>query len=149
PAFDWLDFLYGAAAGDYDRADQAAQNIQGFLRASARVAKQQYERTLALAVATDIAQSAPPLQVAPVLLARVQRDMFVGLVQGHALDQRQEQADVSVLAGMLMLERGLPTTAAGYFQSALDLWEPIRSQGLDFAGRPAAETYLKRIKDEK
>jgi len=50
------------------------------------------------------------------------------------------QADVWVLRGLLALELGELAEAEDAFRQALDLWQ--EGKGVDFNGRPIAETYL-------
>jgi hypothetical protein len=63
------------------------------------------------------------------------------------------EADILTLRGMVALERGDTTKAAGLFTKALSVWGNDAAfregKGLDFPGRPVAQYYSQRIEAAK
>jgi hypothetical protein len=63
------------------------------------------------------------------------------------------EADARVLGGLLALEQGDTDEADVSFRLALAVWADeaaaAAGAGLDFAARPLAQSYLRRLEDDK
>jgi tetratricopeptide (TPR) repeat protein len=145
PAYPWLRLCWAAAAGDYDRAEaelhEILRQVEGWRRRQMEV----LGRSLALALATEVALSSQPQGDLPRLLAQEARAVVTQFLDRTRLFQG-DQADLLVLGGILALERGLVREARGHFEDAFGMSQPAAGPPEEFAAQPAADAYLRRIR---
>jgi tetratricopeptide (TPR) repeat protein len=136
PAYDWLRAWQAAATGDYDLAADCLGAAGRHMAAEeARVAP--LRRPLARILATEVGLGGAARLLLPLPVGYLHTPLAGLFAQAHAF--RVAQADLAVLAGLLALERGDPTDAAGHFRAAL-------GRAPEFASRPLAAAYLGRLR---
>jgi hypothetical protein len=146
PAYDWLVLLLAAAAGDYDLADGRVQDLAGQVQAQQDRNLRVVRQHLPAAVAAEVGMGSTPLPPLSWLPRRIEREegvqilLLTGILEG-------QRAELNLLGGMLSLERGLPRTAEDYLRKAVHQRTPDAGAGVAIAGRPLAETYLRRIRE--
>jgi hypothetical protein len=147
PAHDWFSLCRAAAAGDYDLASVALERLRDRLQREEGPLLVRLAPALAGRVALELATGA----AAPALLLQahnlLDRDLVSGwLAQGQFVPV--ERADLHVLEGMLLLERGVPEAASEQFRRALDLYGSAAPAVPALPGRPLAVVYLRRTNRE-
>jgi hypothetical protein len=146
PAYDWLVLLLTAAAGDYDLAAEEVQDVAGQVGAQQDRNLRAVRQRLPAAVAAEVGMVSTPLPPLSWVPARIEREKGVQvLLLTEVLEG--ERAELNLLGGMLALERGLPRTAEDYLRTAVHQRTPDTGAGISIAGRPLAETYLRRIRE--
>jgi tetratricopeptide (TPR) repeat protein len=143
PAYHWLRARALAASGDYALAEEelAQMATGGRPPGSGTPAL-----LIAAAVGEEIISEQPGGGCFCSRLARVAAGMDLRSgVTGLAWRMREE-ADATVLRGLLSLEEGWISAAAAAFRVALVLWQDeaaaATGAGLDFDGRPLAQGFL-------
>jgi hypothetical protein len=141
PAYEWLRLLQAAGVGDYGKALAAVRALRAGFQAELEGLKRQRHRLEGSAGAFVPGLLAGPLPFLPaftaVSLARLEE-------QGSALRLQEqflpaEQADLSVLEGLLALEEG------GTEDARSALVEALRTgAATSFAGQPIAAGYLQK-----
>jgi hypothetical protein len=143
PAYYWLRARALAASGDYAQAEEELAQLATGGRPADAVGPRDL---IALALAEDLLSQQPG---GGCLLARLGRtvagmDLYTGTT-GLAWRMRQE-ADATVLRGLLALEEGRVDEAETAFRVALALWKDEAAAssgaGLDFDARPIAQGCL-------
>jgi tetratricopeptide (TPR) repeat protein len=147
-AYHSLRVQADAACGDYAGADrELAGMAEGLLRVAVMPGEPvEVRRAVALQVGGAVlARPAPGSGAAGLADSAYQRSEWLRRLDGPAGMLRQ-QADVSVLRGLLALEAGDAAAARGHFAAALEVWDGGRpGAGLDFLARPIAEHEMRRL----
>lgn len=137
-----------AASGDYE---QAGEVLDEFLKLYDKPPHSLFvgldiditwRQAMALGVANEVLQlrlekQTPHLQVPP-----ERRMLFLNSIREFSQKLRLS-ADLSVLRGLLALERGDIETARRFLESAANTYQA--GEGIDFGGRPMAEHFLKLL----
>ncbi len=146
PAYHWLRAQALAASGDYlgageECADLARTSGQG----DAGTGPLWLGGAIALTIGQGVLDANPVGRSLPDELARV-----VGQAETHArvaglVDALRQEADATVLRGLLALEEGEVGEAADAFRKALTVWreDPTAGGRLDFNGRVIAQDCLR------
>ena len=144
PAYEWLLACRAAASGDYNEAEAALAAALVPMQILHRQRQQQLGPALSKALAAEVGAFSQPPHLIVQLIASDQRERLQG-----GIDQVDflvaDQADLSVVAGMLALESGRPRPAARHFEEALSLASTARAQ---CAGRPLALEYLRLLRQQ-
>jgi hypothetical protein len=147
PAYEWLHMLAGAAVGDYLRA----RGDLGVARAGLRAEHDRLRRPL-----RDFDRRTWPLLPGllagppPYLPAFSADTLRRALEDRTALEAgertfRAQEADLSVLEGLLALEQGACPDARLAFAEAQQLAAPPRGIAAPYAGEPIAASYLRYL----
>ena len=138
--YHWFRAQAFAALGDYNRALQECQALATTLQPGGVRTDAEASEVIAGLVCAALLESVPTgtglfafLRQATVRAENLSR--LANLTRSLS-----RQADVWVLRGLLALELGELAEAEDAFRQALDLWQ--EGKGVDFNGRPIAETYL-------
>lgn len=148
--YHWLRTQALAASGDYLGADSDLKSLADSLVPDDKGGQAMNARQLvATLVGQAVLDEQPGLGSLPHLLARARgRSEFLSRVNSLERGLKQ-QANVSVIRGLLALEEGNSTRAVAAFQSAKQMWkDPAAARsgaGLDFSGREAARVWLERL----
>jgi tetratricopeptide (TPR) repeat protein len=152
-AYRWLEIRLAAAAGDYDEADHALQEM---VYSSVQIPELKQQLPIRGAMALMLGQAiAGSCLVEPSPADWLERPLtrqdLVNRAQNLALLLRQG-ADLTVLRGLLDLESGRMDNAEKSFRDVLSLWgseaEASLGAGLDFAGRTLAQRYLRLLQSQ-
>jgi hypothetical protein len=144
PSYEWFNACQAAAVGDYDRAQQAFDSMRERLREQEHKNMEQFRRSMAMLVTQEAGLMAQSGNLILQFVARHdQQHLAPALEDVHFL--RAEQADLTVMAGVLALEQGLPAGAERRFREAIDLCASIEGSVVEFSGRPLAEVQLRRM----
>jgi hypothetical protein len=144
PAYEWLLCCQSAAGGDYDRADSVLQQVIASMRSEAGTNLRHLRRVLPLALLTELGAKAHQGTIVFQPMVRKDREgLTVTLAQ--AIRLQAEAADLEVLAGMLALERGLPSAAREHLERGQALCPPGDVPEGYCAGLPLALAYLQRL----
>ncbi|WP_145243055.1 hypothetical protein [Urbifossiella limnaea] len=146
PARDWYDFCQCAAAGHYPGAFAAVERIGARLDAEERQVMPAVARALSAQAGRLTALAAAwggPAGVGwvPVVGAAGRDGQRVAAFAAEVRFLTAARADLGVLAGVLELERGNPTGAAGRFRAALALYAPDAPR----PGEALARRYLEAL----
>jgi hypothetical protein len=143
-----LEAQAAAACGDYAGADAELEVLGKPLRQVALSAEQLAPVRSAVALRVGMAALArPPLGASVGDLASTVFFQFDSLRPlGTPADLLRQEADLTVLRGLLALESGEVEAARRHFHAALDVWgsdgQATTGAGLDFSARPIAEYAL-------
>jgi tetratricopeptide (TPR) repeat protein len=144
PAYDWLLGCQAAAGGDYDRADSVLAEVSRAKHSEARDNLRVLRRNLPHTLLTELgARAHQGAVVFPPLAGKNRERMTEALA--HTFRLQAEAADLEVVAGILALERGLPSAARPHLEQALEISAPGNIRGGHSAGRPLALAYLQRL----
>jgi tetratricopeptide (TPR) repeat protein len=152
--YHWLRVQALAAAGDYEAARRACEDLAGTLGPGGPgQSKDRTRNILAATVGQRILSELGAGASLPDLIRQAyDRSEFLRQVGGIAQTLRRE-ADVSVLRGLLALEEGATDEAEIAFRKALVYWKneeaAATGAGLDFNGRPIAETCLHWLEEAR
>lgn len=141
--YHWLRIQSLAALGDYTSAQEECSQLAVAGRGDAPGGPRE---VMALLVGRAILEEQPGAESLPRLHQRaVRRFEFDNRIAGLTQNLRQE-ADVTVLRGLLALEEGAVEEAEVAFRLALDFWKDSATAdsggGLEFNGRILAQTCL-------
>lgn len=145
PRYLWLDLCQRAAAGDYDRAQAALDQLIAWLDAVQRANEPLLRLHVHQIIAIELGSLAPPWGSWYWLDSTRRR----GLRSDRLAEVRfllTVRGDLHTLAGVLELERGNPLAAAERFETALRLYESARDVVLKPAGEPLATRYAEMIR---
>jgi hypothetical protein len=141
-AYDWFDLCQAVGAGDYERAAAAIARLQkrteqaeafgGPLRAGVEAQ-----------LASEVGLGAAPESLFLRAYQRQKREAITRLYVQNRFGLA-ERADLHVIEGMLLLERGLPGQAGEQFRRALQ-WYRKADHAPARPGEPLARRYLERI----
>jgi len=144
PAYEWLLACQAAATGDYNEAEATLAAALAPMRTLHEQRQKQLGPAFALALAAELGTFAQPSHAVVQLFSRYQREQLQeGIDQVDFLVA--DEADLSVVAGMLALESGQPRPAALHFKEALSLMSLARAP---CAGRPLALAYLHLLRQQ-
>ncbi len=148
PAYSWLLCCQAAALGDYDRVAAELEDIRTGMQTEALSNLQDIRNRLPFALGIEVGNRVHPLTNLgePILRDHSQwgwRPSAAALPEWFRL--QAEAADVEILAGLVALERGLPSEARRHLQEALRMCPPGSSSDQYFTGRTIAQAYLKRL----
>jgi hypothetical protein len=149
-SFHWFRARALAATGHYAQAQEEATAMAPSAGlGDVAPQKMTYRQEIALVVGRRVLEECPG--AAPPYLLRWPfggpefDDQMARLAQGMKVE-----ANVTVLWGLLALERGETDDAAFAFRQALGLWRDEATAasggGLDFEGRPVAQAWMERLK---
>jgi tetratricopeptide (TPR) repeat protein len=151
--YHWLRAQALAASGNYALAEEECTQMVRALAVDPKTGQPvRYRQRMALLVGQTVLDEHPREASVPYLFERTYaRTGFHQRVTGLARSLRQE-ADVTVLRGLLALEEGRvdeENGAAVDFRTALELYQDeaaaVSGAGLDFNGRPVAQGYLELL----
>jgi hypothetical protein len=153
-AYHWLRARALAATGDYGLAEEESDQLARALATGDREQKSTVRprERMALLVAQALLEERPGAEGVPSLLWRAwRRGDLHKRVTDLAWGMRQE-ADATVLRGLLALEQGDVGEAEVAFRVALALWRDetaaASGAGLDFGGRVIAQDGLDWLEQE-
>jgi hypothetical protein len=147
-SYHWLRVRALAASGEYTRAEQAClESVRAVARRPDLDEPASLREEMALRVAALVLNGERTLETffGNMLTGRNPTALFAQLA---SLTQRlKQQADYSVLFGLLALEEGEREEAQLAFRTALELWKDETTAasggGLDFHGRTIAQNCLR------
>jgi tetratricopeptide (TPR) repeat protein len=145
-AYDWFDLCQSAAAGRHDGAGRAVERLRERQRLFGEQLTDRLTREVAGRLTTEVGLGAVPGALALRYEARGERDRAVGLF-GQNRFLLVVRADLLVLEGMLLLERGLPGEARETFRRSLPLYRQAADTAPALPGQPLALRYLSRLRD--
>jgi tetratricopeptide (TPR) repeat protein len=145
PACVWFDLCQAAAAGDYNRASGVLQALRERLKQGAGPLRDRLVPALAGRLTAEVGMGAAPEAILYRLFVRLDRDPLVGLL-GQSQFIPVERADLHVLEGMLLLERGLPARAGEHFGLALETYRRAADTVAALPGLPLALHYRARVR---
>jgi hypothetical protein len=144
--YHWLRAQALAASGDYSLAEEECKQLSRSL--AVRFPGQdvsQVRDIMAQQVAQRLFDEMPSGSILDLLRRTFDRFEFINRVMSLRQALRQE-ADVTVLRGLLLLEEGEVDEAEIAFREALSFWKDAASAasggGLDFQGRAVAQGCL-------
>jgi tetratricopeptide (TPR) repeat protein len=144
PAYDWFYLCQSSAAGHYRNASIALERLRERLEVQANPLRAWVTPRLASRLASEVGLGAAPGSIALRVGRRLDRDLFAtSIVQ--SLFMSVERADLHVIEGMLLLERGDPVEAGGQFRRALTLYRRLAATAPALPGQPLAHRYLERL----
>jgi tetratricopeptide (TPR) repeat protein len=144
PAHDWFDLCQAAAAGHYDRASRALERMRSRMTDQGARISARFVPVLARCLTAEVGLGATPAALPLRLANRLQRDPVAGLLVQNQF-QLVVRADLHVLEGMLLLERGQPERAGGHFRRSLKLYPQAAETAPALPGQPLAHCYLEWI----
>ena len=142
PAYGWLRTCEAAAAGDYDAAGAALEEMGDQLEARQAPLRDEYAASVAADAAAQAGETGGPPALGW-LAARMQLTRV--LYEESDRDLRSRRADLLTLRGLLDLEREAPADAGKLLDEALALSRSVRADGGDSAGAALAEAYRKSL----
>ncbi len=145
PAFDWFSICQSAATGNYDQALGVLERLRNQLEREETSMVQRLRPGYTKMLASEIGLRSAWRIVPPSLFVSLDNERVSDwLVQGRFMTV--ERADLHVLEGMLLLERGRPTQAGQHFSRSLKFYASARDSALVLPGLPLAQRYLERIR---
>lgn len=148
PAYDWFDLCQTAAVGNYDSASRALERMRVRMKQQGEQIGSLLSGAVAWRVASEVGLSTDLAALCLRGQARAERNLVVGLLlQCQFL--RVVRADLHVLDGMLLLERGWPGQAGAQFNRSLALYREAADTAPALAGQPLAISYLERLANRK
>jgi hypothetical protein len=153
PAYHWLRAQALAATGDYDQAEEECAEL-GRVLTPGQPGKEgvRPRQMMDLLIGQMVLDQGSGSGGLPSLLRRTFGMVeFRERIAGLTGSLRQE-ADATVLRGLLALEQGNVEEAAVAFRVALAVWQDeataVAGGGLDFGGRPVAQGYLEWLEQD-
>jgi tetratricopeptide (TPR) repeat protein len=151
PQYHWLQVLALAADGDYSQVQDEFGKMGRALLQEARLQDVQALRAaVAALVGQAVLEERPGEGPVANLLRRAQGRTNMFKMLPMLSRQLTQQADVSVLRGLLSLEEGRTSEAANAFREALAVWrneaDAASGAGQDFGGRIVAQDCLEWLK---
>src|SRR5262249_21181697 len=145
-AVPWFRLIWAASTGNYDLAEAQLRELLEQLGEQRQQHLRSLRRSLALALASELALSS---QMSLPLLRLLACDIRETATQLLALRLpfHGDQADLNVLGGLLALERGLPRVAERFFETARRTSQEGVGGWQEIATRPLADAYLQRIRN--
>lgn len=144
-AYDWYRAMVSAVAGDYAQAQRSLLAIERRTAIDAEDESRKVRERLALLLGAEVGVGyLPEIFIYRARLAE-NRLAYERLLQGMLLAELL-RADLRTLAGMLAMEQGDSASAEQHFAAALTLARGSDGEVRQFAGRPAAEVMLQRLK---
>jgi hypothetical protein len=144
PAYDWFELCQRAAAGNYDHASMALQRLRQRLQQERETAETQLRPVLAFRLASEIGFGSIPVPAMANLVERPEREQTAAVLElSYFLPI--ERADLFVVEGMLLLERGRPAAAREQFENSLPLYRRAESAVPALPGQFLALRFLALI----
>jgi tetratricopeptide (TPR) repeat protein len=147
-AYDWFDLCQAAAVGNYEAASAALQRLRDRLQREGPTILARLRPALARWLASKWGLWAVPPALGPRLTALLLEragDQVTAMLS-ESLFLPAARADLHVVEGMLLLERGLPEQAGTEFRRARALYRRSRASALVLPGRPLTQRYLERLR---
>jgi tetratricopeptide (TPR) repeat protein len=151
PAYEWLHVLQTAAVGDYAEAGSEMRVIRSGLKAGHQMLREQHravENHLWQFVGGLLSGPRPFLPEATAEILGPYLENRTALQTGEPT-LRAQQADLSVLEGLLALEQGDTPAARAAFVEARDLCTSPAGAAIPFAGAPIVALYLGKLNGQR
>lgn len=145
PAYSWFRFCWAAAVGNYDLAEKQVNDLLKQLNDRRQQQLQALRRSLTLALTSELGFFSDGQLL---MLRPAAHDARVVAMSSFVpvLAFLGDQADVSVLDGLLALERGSPQLAEQSFERARQINQADGDIREHFATQTLAEAYERRLR---
>ena len=145
PAYAWNRFLLAAADGDYRQAGESLESITSRMKEERVARGRNAELFILRALVTETGLGAQPELWRLYKFFEGDSSLVRRIVDQLNRTSAQIEADLRCLAGLLALERGLPTEAAEQFRAALALAGSQTLADAGFPAEPLCRAYLGRL----
>lgn len=151
PSYYWIRAQAQAAAGNYAEAQLECDRLARAV-AYEESGKEpiRLHQVMAMMIGQAVLEEHPGITPIPMLAYRAYLRMNFREEMTSLVRRMRQEADATVIRGLLALEEGDSFEARFAFRTALTLWKDqtaaAAETGIDFNGRPAAEAWLERLK---